>query len=415
MQTNFCNFNKLTSFTSTNSIDFKEICNSYNERLKTLISVVARAAIQPFLLLAAILAQIFGTGAQAQNASLQTERLCILYDAGETGALIPLLKKWEKENKDFRVLVLATAETIVKPDMFPKKRLVLRDLEIQDHFDSQTPRITPLSLEALQKLKILNPRTVLAGMASQVQQQVLELFSDASTIAFADNFNYDPTHESFATVKKVHDVAKHILCPSQNVVDILLQEQRDASNLNKHSYHVVGKPNLEAWKEEIANVDKQKAIQAAGIEPIGGPVVTFIGGYGPGYDVVNPLFLECSEKLQKEGYRVIIQPHPRMAPQKIKTTEALAISDFVVGYNSSVILDTALCDINALFMIPEEVPFDHFAIRQNLLAKATNCEELLDYIHSGKKPTDIRQALNVPQNSIETISNLIGDISKLNL
>lgn len=331
---------------------------------------------------------------------LKTERLCVLFDAGETTVLLPILEKWDAEGKDFRVLVMGTAETKVQPTKFGKKRVTLRDLGILDQIDQKTERTKSLGIEALNKLEAFKPKMVLVGTASRIQQQVLEKFSDAITVAVVDNFNYDPTHESFDTVKKVQAAAKHVLCPSQNVVELFVKDSKEHSA--KH--HVVGKPSLEVWRKEIEATDKNAVLQKLGLNAKGGRIITFIGGYGPGYDVVNPLFDEQIAQLQKEGYQTILQPHPKMAPQKVTTQEALAVSDYVVGYNSSVILDAALIGKNAFFMIPDQAPFSHFAIN-NGIHKVKNIEEMVAYMKCGSKP-DICDKLVIPQNSVQRISDL---------
>lgn len=336
--------------------------------------------------------------------------LCVLYDAGETTALLPVLKKWESENRDFRVLVMATAEKQVKSDMFIGKRLTLNSLGIKETVDDKTARTTSLGLEALKSLNSLKPRVVLVGTASRIQEQVLEKFSsESTTIAFVDNFNYDPSHESFATVAKVQKAAQHVLCPSQNVIDLFTKDNPIEFT---QRYKIVGKPSLELWEKEISEVDRKQILQELGLHE-GKPIVTFIGGYGEEYNkVVNSLFAECREKLQENGYQVILQPHPKVAQPKVKTTEALAVSDYVVGYNSSVILDAAIIGKNALYIIPKEVPYHHFAIDKGLISEVSNVDELLAYIRQGKRPSNVRQALNIPANSTEIVSQFVDQLAR---
>lgn len=336
---------------------------------------------------------------------ISTERLCVLYDAGETAGLLPVLKKWEREGKDFRVLVMGTAATLIKSDMFLGKRLELQDLGIQEKIDVQTARTQGLSSQSLAKLKEINPKLVLVGTASRIQQQALELFPKSSTVAFVDNFNYDPNFESYATVEKVQAAAKHVLCPSKNLID-LFSKEKSGTPTRLSRFHVVGKPTLESWEKEIGAVDQAQVMNKLSLTPQK-KTVTFIGGYGAGYEVMNPLFSECAERLKKEGYQVIVQPHPKVEAQTIKTTEALAVSDYVVGYNTSVILDAALVGKNAFHFISEKTPFQHFAINQGLIGRVSTIEELLQYLREEKKPADVRKALDIPANSTDMISSLI--------
>lgn len=342
----------------------------------------------------------------------KTKLLCVLYDAGETGALVPVLKKLEKDGKDFRVLVMGTAETLVKPGMFGDKRLTLKDLTIETVVDTATARTTALSKEMMGKFQTIDPQVVLVGTASRIQQQVLETFPASTTVAFVDNFDYDKKQESFATVNKVQAVAKHVLCPSKHTETLFAEPETVQPGKR---YHVVGKPSLEVWEQEIRTANRKQILNTLNFNNTQ-PIVTFIGGYGPGYEVINPLFDQYTELLEKEGFQVIRQHHPKVAEQmgiklKVKTTEALAVSQSVIGYNSSVILDGALVEINSLFFIPEDkrTPFKHFAIDKGLIPRMTNYEELLTYVKkTTRTPPDISEQIGVPPNSTVRIEQLLN-------
>lgn len=332
--------------------------------------------------------------------------LCVHYDAGEANAMLPVLKQLEVENVNFRVLVIGTAETIIKPEMFKGRRLTLKDLQIDAVVDNTTARTIALSETWLRKFQKIKPKVVLVGSTSRIQQQILEYYNRAVTVAFIDDFSYDRQQESFSTVVNVQAIAKHVLCPSQQTVKLFSQDQKNAKA--QPEYHVIGKPSLEVWRKEIASVDRSEILKKLNFTN-DQPVITFIGGYGPGYDVINPLFDECGKRLQKLGYQVIQQPHPKIALQKIKTTEALAISKYVVGYNSSVILDAALVGIPSLFFIPDspKTQFKHFAIDAHLIGKATAYEELVFFLSSNTVRTDIGKTIGVPQESISIVKQFL--------
>lgn len=338
---------------------------------------------------------------------IHTECLFVLFDAGETNGLLPVLKRLDSEEKDFRVIVMATAETLIPPTLFHGKRLTLLDLDIQEFIDTKTIRTTELNDSSLRQLATrIDPALVLVGTASRIQQQALKCFPHAVKMAFVDNFNYDPQQENYSTFKEVQSVAQHVLCPSINVANMLSKGKED----HLPCYHVVGKPSIEQWSKELAIADLAAAFQASGLDPYGGPVVALIGGYGPGYEIINPLFDTCAEKLRAEGYQVIFQPHPKVAPPKMKTTDVLAIADFVVGYNSSVIFDAALLGKNVVYLAPKEIPFNHFAIQEGYLTSVQSIQELVDYLRSGKTPVDLKKELHIPSNSTEIILQLINNL-----
>jgi hypothetical protein len=332
--------------------------------------------------------------------------LSVHYDAGETNAMLPVLKQLELEGVDFRVLVLGTAETIIKPEMFKGRRLTLKDLQVDTVVDTTTDRTVALSQDMMKKFQMFNPKVVLVGSVSRIQQQVLECFSHATTVALIDDFSYDKQQKSFSTVDKVQAAAKHVLCPSQHTSNLFLENQKNAKS--HPEYHVVGKPSLEVWEKEIKFANHEKILKTLNFTK-DRPIITFIGGYGPGYDVINPLFNACRERLKKEGFQVIQQSHPKIASPIVKTTDALAVSHYVVGYNSSVIFDCALVGVCSLFFIPDnaETQFKHFAIDAKLITKVSNVEELLVSIRSEKTPVDIRAKMGIPQRSIVAITQLL--------
>lgn len=334
--------------------------------------------------------------------------LSVLFDAGETVNLLPVLKKLEINGKDFLVLVMGTAETIVKPGMFGNKRITLKDLNIDTVVDTTSARTCSLSTEMMKKFQQMNPAVVLVGTASRIQQDILEQFSSAVTVAFVDNMSYDSEQESFKTVKKVQEAAKHVLLPSKNTVSLFLNNQKRMEF--QPTYHVVGKPSLEAWEKEIHSTEPKAVLQILSFTP-DKPIVTFIGGYGPGYEIIDPLFKQCMENLNEQGIQVIFQPHPKMGCSKVKTTEALRVSNLVVGYNSSVILDAGILGISSLFFIPKDprTSFKHEAIEKGLISKVSSCEELIAYLRKNHKIFNLREEMGIPSNSTDVIAQLLTE------
>lgn len=119
-----------------------------------------------------------------------------------------------------------------------------------------------------------------------------------------------------------------------------------------------------------------------GFDNTQGPVVTFVGGYGQGYETTNPFFDETVAFLRENGDQVLIQPHPKVAPQLVKTTEALAVSEYVIAFNSSVIYDAAVVGKKGIYFYPDRLTIDHFAIQEGYLLKANSKIQLLDTLNA---------------------------------
>ncbi|MCE5319377.1 MAG: hypothetical protein LLG04_18680, partial [Parachlamydia sp.] len=362
--------------------------------------------------------------------SIQTERLFVLFDAGETTALLPVMQELERIGKDFRVLVMATAETRITPDMFKAKRLTLADLGVTEKIDATTPRTTKLKRESLEQIASrIDAKAVIVGTAARIQRQIFKkAFPHAVSYACPDNFNYDPDHESYQTVRKVAAAAKVVLCPDADIAHLLQNDPYVKSKAAKYKteYAVVGKASLDAWEQYIKQVlspggiapliqeKKQKIAELMKSSDPKAPetrekieieieqlvhldskiqdltrerkrVVTLIGGYGPGYDVVDPLFQRLAESLKKNlDCEVFYQLHPKrlgelaitMGKQAgisyITTEQALALNKLtqgiVVGYNSSVPFEAALIGIDACYIVPEKTPsFKHKAVEKGMV------------------------------------------------
>lgn len=387
---------------------------------------------------------------------IKTDHLFVLFDAGETTALLPVMQKMEQLGKDFRVLVMATAETRISPDMFKAKRLTLADLGVTETIDANTPRTTKLKPESLQKIASkIDAKSVIVGTAARIQRQIFKkAFPHAVSYACPDNFNYDPNHESYLTVRKVAAAAKVVLCPDGDIATLLQNDPYVASKAHKYKsqYAVVGKASLDTWKEYIKQVlspegmtslfeeKKKKIAELKGNDPAFKKlqieieqlehldseireltkerkrVVTLIGGYGPGYDVVDPLFQTLVDQLKTyPNCKVFYQLHPKVLGDRtpyITTEQALALSSLtqgvVVGYNSSVPFEAALIGIDACYMAPDKAPqFNHKAVTKGMVASVKTETELFAYIKKNAQPGNLREQLKVPPNTTEIILKAI--------
>lgn len=343
----------------------------------------------------------------------QTSYLFVLYDAGETNALMPVMQKLENQGIDFKVLVMSTAETLVKPEMFKAHRLILNDFDVNEKVDAFIwQREDKLERESIKRIcSKITAQSIIVGTVSRVQRQILKNFK-GSKIAFCDQFDYDKLQTSFRTVDKTQKVAQIVLCPSKNLVNFFLSDvpPEDRSEI-ANKYKISGKPTLENWAKEIEAVDQGAVLEMLGFEKTKGQVITFVGGYGSGYEVMNPCFEEAATMLQSEGYQVLIQPHPKVAPQRVKTSEALAISDYVVGFNSSVIFDAAVIGKNSIYFYPDSVQFNHFAIREGHLPRVKSCSELIQAIiaFQGLPVLNLSEIEQIPLDSTDRIFKILQE------
>lgn len=346
------------------------------------------------------------------NFPAHEERFFVLFDAGETNSMRPVFEQLEAEGKIFKFLVTGTAATLINDREFLGKRLELKDFDISEIIDQTTPRETKLSRAARDKLKEkINPAILIVGTASKLQQQMLRTFTQAEGVAFVDNAYYETKNISFKTVNKVQQAASKILCPTLRTINQLIEQDELPKCRTPRTYQVVGKPTVDAWAKKIEQVDQVSVLTKLGFSPDKGPIVTMIGGYGEGYDRINPFFDLCAAKLRQQGYQVVMQPHPKIAKPLVETVEALAISDYVVGFNSSVLFDSLLIGKKAIYMSPEGLSYNHFAVQCGYAPQVTDEEQLLQILQNpwpGKQ--NVKEELLIPQDSVKAILEVLEEI-----
>lgn len=340
--------------------------------------------------------------------TLDEERLFVLYDAGETNALRPVLEQLEAERKSFKFLVMGTAELLIPKNEFIGKRLELSDFEITEQIDQTTPRETKLSQDSLQKLlSRINPHALIVGTASKIQQQILKIFKHARRIAFVDNFYYDQNNPTFETVNIVQQSAALVLCPSLQTLNQLRAVANLPQSQHSRTYQIVGKPTIEVWAQRIEHLNQETVFRKLGFNRLNGPIVTIVCG---GHGQMQNLLDSCAAFLRQKGYQAILQVHPKISKSNVEIIEALAVSDFVAGFNSSVIFDSLLIGKKAIYIIPEGNSFDHFAIQSGYAKKAANEEGLLTILQNQwTQPTGIKNALQMPDNSVKAIIQAIDE------
>lgn len=347
-----------------------------------------------------------------QNFPVHEERFFVLFDAGETNSMRPVFEQLEAEGKRFKFLVTGTAATLIKDHEFSGKRLELKDFDISEIIDQTTPRETKLSQAARDKLKErIYPQILIVGTASKLQQQMLRIFPQAEGVAFVDNAYYETKNLSFKTVNKVQQAASKILCPTLRTLDQLVAQDELPKCRTPRTYQVVGKPTVDAWAKKIEQVDQTAVLTKLGFSQDKGPIVTMIGGYGEGYDRINPFFDRCAAKLRREGYQVIMQPHPKIATPLVETVEALAVSDYVVGFNSSVLFDSLLIGKKAIYMALEGLSYNHFAVQCGYAPQATDEEQLFQILQNPWRcRQNVKNELLIPQDSVKAILEVLDEI-----
>lgn len=331
--------------------------------------------------------------------------LFVFYDAGETRALTPVLEVFEQNGIDFRVLVMGTAREEAGPKKFSAKRIDLQDIGVEEQVDKSWPRTKALSEASLQKIasKVI-ASNVVVGTASKIQEQIILSYPRSRTFAYWDNFNYDPNNPAFETAYKVQAAASKVICPSQYIKNELMHGHPE-------KYMIGGQPTLDVWKEETAYAEQHRdeLLKEMGLQSGGGKVVVFIGGYGEKFEKASQLFLQCQTWLKDHGYQVNVQMHPKVGNNRVPTSQAVGVSDYVVCYDSTVGYQALFFNKNVIFAIPEGDPATNFAIKMGFADKASNVKEFADQVTAAQqRPVrDFYKLIGVPKNSTDTIVEML--------
>lgn len=318
-----------------------------------------------------------------------------------------MLEEFEEEGIDFRVLVMGIARDEEGPKKFTAKRIDIHDLGVEEKIDKSWPRTKAISDVSLQKIKeAITPRNVIVGTASKIQEQVVRSYQTSRTFAYWDNFNYDPSNPAFETAYKVQTAASKVICPSEFIKD-------KVANDNPEKYVVGGQPTLESWKKDViyAQQHRDEILNAIGLKSNGGKVAVFIGGYGERFDKANQLFLQCQNWLKDNGFQMHVQLHPKVGSNPILTSHAVAVSDYVICYDSTVGYQALFFNKHVIFAIPEGDPTSNFAIELGFAGKASNTHEFAEHVRTAQTmpSRDFHDLIGVPNNSSETIVKILRD------
>jgi len=119
-----------------------------------------------------------------------TQHLFVLYDIGETFALLPVLSLFEQNQIEYQILSLANASQKLKnhPKCSDLNALLSLDLKKPVELWPRDLRLTPENLQTIWEM--FAPKRVIVGMASFMQLQIAEKFKgNAEIFCFYDNFN----------------------------------------------------------------------------------------------------------------------------------------------------------------------------------------------------------------------------------
>jgi len=256
--------------------------------------------------------------------------LFVLFDAGETHALKPVIEDLIDQGETVDVLALGTAQTLMpEAPTLP---------EVDRSWDRYTP------LPETDVLAAYSPDVVVIGVASSIQLQVAKAFeSKAKVVAYYDNFN--PIERSvYASL--IREIEPH--------VDLFLTaSDKGAASSCAKEVHVVGNPDVEKMIQKLQEWEP---------EPHS---MVYIGGYDADYPEALELFVEAMKLFP--DHQLVLCPHPKsdgslehaLFPNATicrDSTAAVARASVVVCHRSTLGIKSLLAGKKVIFVDPSASP-----------------------------------------------------------
>lgn len=285
----------------------------------------------------------------------KTQILFHLHDAGETFAMLPVIKDLKQ---DYLVVASGVAERLVED--LPEDRI-----------------------RSIESLVDLEADIVVTGVAAEVQGQTLDLFRNRGvlTIAFWDNFNASGPSAYFERAHQIEKRAEILFLPSESLLD----------SFKHRLVEVVGHPTLDT------NTKPKLAV--------------WIGGYGEEYDEAYTLFQEGMKGV--EGYVVLKQHHPKTGLKNDLTTrEAISVADVVICHQSSAAFQALAQNKPVLHVIPETQEFTSVPLEKGIAKMVSRVEDFRQALEevAGCDVSGFYEVMGIPVNSKEAFSSALSQL-----
>ncbi len=344
--------------------------------------------------------------------------LFVTYDAGETYAFLPIIKKLNDLNQPLAILAMGTSYKLLKDKVDPSLLISFSSLGLEQNIDTSWPREKAVPKELLNKALLkLSPKRVITGAAAFVQGQIARHFTNRSidTLSYFDSFSINGS-----------PLQKEILSHVQRACNLnLVTTEAISSTLYPMNTVAVGSPSLDARVEEICSYSPSHARKLLNI-PAKAKLIVFIGGYEPEYQNAFLQFLQAAAEAQEVTLAVSAHPKVDGSWEKAailqqglgnrsfcfsseQTAKLVAAADLVICHKSTVGMQALQSEKPVLYFLPEGSPAMPFAPEG-----AQECyqkEKLTAFLHS--PPTS--KAIHDPslRHSVDTVvSILLGNRSE---
>ncbi|MBX9703158.1 MAG: hypothetical protein K2X39_03300 [Silvanigrellaceae bacterium] len=298
--------------------------------------------------------------------TMSSKILFVFYDAGETYALLPVMKELAYRNFEVKAFAFGNgSQHAIKGTNFT--------LDIPTHCKlknftpgDQIKRNIDWSPEDVKAItECYAPDVVVLGMVSHIQRQLAQVYfkeKKVPTIGYYNGFATD--QEPF--IYTFQPYLTKLLVAANTVRDAFLKHKFLATSIS-----LVGQPALEEWIQE-AQKYSQSGMRAKlmGERAEKSKVVLFIGGYKEGYlNIFEDFLLTCANLSSKAKCYVSVHPSQTgeleqkiiqkykacndieiINHKKYSTLEAVIASDVIVSQGSTVGIQARFLGKETIFL-----------------------------------------------------------------
>lgn len=308
------------------------------------------------------------------SGNAHSKTLFVLYDAGETYGLKPIINEYVKNKKPFKVLVMGTARTLFNQE--PYILDITKDCGISVKVDRVSwKRKRSLKIQDLQKaVSCYSPDLLVTGTVSQIQYQLVRAYAkkNIKSVGFIDAFT---VVEEGSIIRRFPRRTTFTIVPTQKVKDSIGSSDKIV---------VMGQPSFEQWALLEKTVEKPKLKR----ELVHNKNILFIGSYGKGYEEVFKKFLISVKKLPTE-IGVLVSLHPKsdgeieknlimqqqsrvvVLSKKNKTYEWSSVSDLIMCYRSTVCVQALALKKNVAYFELDRSAHSNFLLESKIASRVT--------------------------------------------
>ena len=348
------------------------------------------------------------------------------FDAGETLSLLPVIQKMEKENISYKILPLGKgAMNALQKEKF-NNNVVNIQSKCSNSFllGESTNREKVMNIKTLKEVaNCYHAKTVVTGMVSRYQSQLMEIFknnSQSQLIGYFDGFAESEQN----IINPFLNSLNKIFVPSINILEYFKDKKFPTENIN-----LVGQPALDKFISDSSKVNINVVKSKLNIK-VDKNIVTFIGGYGQEYQDVFKNFVPICKGLMNTV--CIVGVHPAVHGdfeekiikeynadnflinrKEISTVSLVKISNVLISQRSTVGIQALFIGVPSIYFDIENSRYTNIAIQQRwspqVLINKGNLEETIRVLIKGNKSDLSKEKFNdfIPSNAVDNIYLLL--------